>query len=87
MVNFARNRCFAAKNRPQTMIFHQKTSKTIDFPWFSLSELSYSKSQQPTCLLQAEQQELSSNNRHLPSRGWYFSNLGRPTQSGPPQGL
>ena len=38
------------KKTPQTMIFHQKTSKTIDFSWFSLSELSYSKSQQPTCL-------------------------------------
>ena len=50
MVKIARNPIFAAKNPPQTLIFHQKTSKTIDFSWFSLSELSYSKSQQPTCL-------------------------------------
>ena len=50
MVKIARNPIFAAKKPPQTMIFHQKTSKTIDFSWFSLSELSYSKSQQPTCL-------------------------------------
>ena len=41
---------FAAKTPPQTMIFHQKTSKTIDFSRFSLSKLYYSKSQQPTCL-------------------------------------
>ena len=50
MVKIARNPIFAAKNPPQTMVFYQKTSKTIDFSWFSLSELSYSKSQQPTCL-------------------------------------
>ena len=50
MVKIARNPLFTAKTPLQTMIFHQKTSKTIDFSWFSLSELSYSKSQQPTCL-------------------------------------
>ena len=50
MVNFARNRCFGAKKLPKTRYFHEKSSKTIDFSWFPLSELPYSKSQQPTCL-------------------------------------
>ena len=73
MVNFARNRCFAAKKPPQTMLFHQKTSKTIDFSWFSLSELPYSKSQQPTCLPRVNSSNYkgnpkSSDDTFLPSR-------------------
>ena len=39
-----------SKNLPKPYFFHEKPSKTIDFSWFSLSELPYSKSQQPTCL-------------------------------------
>ena len=40
-----------SKNLPKPwFFFHQKSSKIIDFSWFSLSELPYSKSQQPTCL-------------------------------------
>ena len=39
-----------SKNLPKPWFFHQKSSKIIDFSWFSLSELPYSKSQQPTCL-------------------------------------
>ena len=39
-----------SKTLPKPWFFHQKSSKTIDFSWFSLSELPYSKSQQPTCL-------------------------------------
>ena len=61
MVKIARNAIFAAKKPPQTMIFHQKTSKTIDFSWFSLSELSYSKSQQPTCLPQGSSPPLEAS--------------------------
>ena len=34
MVKIARNPISAAKNPPQTLIFHQKTSKTIDFHGF-----------------------------------------------------
>ena len=41
MVKIARNPIFAATKPPQTMIFHQKTSKIIDFSWFSFSELPY----------------------------------------------
>ena len=41
-----------SKNLPKPWIFHQKSSKIIDFSWFSLSELPHSKSQQPTCLPQ-----------------------------------
>ena len=43
-----------SKILPKPWFFHQKSSKTIDFSWFSLSELPYSKSQQPTCLLQVQ---------------------------------
>ena len=39
-----------SKNLPKPCFFHHKSSKIIDFSWFSLSELPYSKSQQPTCL-------------------------------------
>ena len=39
-----------SKNLQKPCFFHEKTSKIIDFSWFSLSELPYSKSQQPTCL-------------------------------------
>ena len=39
-----------SKNLHKPLFFHHKTSKIIGFTWFSLSELPYSKSQQPTCL-------------------------------------
>ena len=40
-----------SKNLQNPWYFNEKSSKIIDFPWFSLSELPYRKSQQPTCLL------------------------------------
>ena len=37
---------------PKNRIFQGKSMENIAFSWFSLSELPYSKSQQPTCLPQ-----------------------------------
>ena len=49
-----------SKNLPKPWYFHQKSSKIIDFSWFSLSELPYSKSQQPTCSPRVVQSALQS---------------------------
>ena len=63
-----------SKNLLKPWFFHQKSSKIIDFSWFSLSELPCSKSQQPTCLL-GDGSVLHLANSYVFSRFFVFSQI------------